>query len=149
MWLGTRNDVTLRRVGQQAQKFLGIQPNRLGEMFELVREQLPVAEELFQMELYDAAQLQDITDAARETLMVHNLRQIDMNKDLEKTKQQLEEENSELKTENVRDPLTNAHNRRYFEESQEVMGWIVLGAFGLALAAYLWRVLTWKPRSER
>ena len=38
---------------------------------------------------------------------------------------------------------------RYFEESQEVMGWIVLGAFGLALAAYLWRVLTWKPRSER
>ena len=43
------------------------------------------------MELYDAAQLQDITDAARETLMVHNLRQIDMNKDLEKSKHRCSE----------------------------------------------------------
>lgn len=109
VWLGTRNEVTLRRVGQQSHKYLGIQPHRLGEMFDLVREQLPVAEELFQMELYDASQLQDITDAARETLMVHNLI-------LAKSKTQLEEENSELKTENVRDPLTNAHNRRHFEE---------------------------------
>ena len=38
---------------------------------------------------------------------------------------------------------------RYFEESQEVLSWIVLGAFGLALGAYLWRVFTWKPRAER
>jgi diguanylate cyclase (GGDEF)-like protein len=117
VWLGARNEMTLRRVGQQAQKFLGIQPHRLGEMFDMVREQLPVAEELFQMELYDADQLQDITEAARETLMVHNLRQIADNNQLEKSKRQLEEENSELKTENVRDALTNAHNRRFFEDS--------------------------------
>jgi membrane protein DedA with SNARE-associated domain len=38
---------------------------------------------------------------------------------------------------------------RYFEESQDVLSWIVLGAFGLALGAYLWRVFTWKPRAER
>jgi membrane protein DedA with SNARE-associated domain len=38
---------------------------------------------------------------------------------------------------------------RYFEESQDVLAWIVLGAFGLALLAYLWRVFTWKPRAER
>jgi diguanylate cyclase (GGDEF)-like protein len=117
VWLGARNDVTLRRVGQQAHKYLGIQPHRLGEMFDLVREQLPVAEELFQMELYDSSQLQDITDAARETLMVRNLHQINEAQDLQKRTSRLEEENSELKTENIRDPLTNAHNRRYFEES--------------------------------
>jgi hypothetical protein len=29
------------------------------------------------------------------------------------------------------------------------MAWIVLGALGLAIAAYLWRVFTWKPRAER
>ncbi len=115
VWLGARNDQTLWRVGQQAHKYLGIQPNRLGELFDHVREQLPVAEELFQMDLYDAGQLQDITDAAKETLMVHNLRQIGKREDLEESKKQLEEENSELKVENVRDPLTNAHNRRYFE----------------------------------
>ncbi len=117
VWLGARNEVALRRVGQQAHKFLGIQPHRLGEMFDLVREQLPVAEELFQMELYDAAQLQDITEAARETLMVRNLHQINEAQDLQRRTSKLEEENSELKTENVRDPLTNTHNRRFFEES--------------------------------
>ena len=117
VWLGARNETSLRRMGQQAQKYLGIQPHRLGEMFDLIKEQLPVAEELFQMELYDAGQLQDISEAARETLMVRNLHQIGKNEGLEQTKKQLEEENSELKVENIRDPLTNAHNRRYFEES--------------------------------
>jgi membrane protein DedA with SNARE-associated domain len=38
---------------------------------------------------------------------------------------------------------------QYLERSQDMMGWIVLGALGLAIAAYLWRVLTWKPRAER
>jgi diguanylate cyclase (GGDEF)-like protein len=117
VWLGSRNDPVLRRVGQQAHKYLGIQPNRLGELFDHVREQLPVAEELFQMDLYDAGRLQDITDAAKETLMVQNLRQIGHREDLEESKKMLEEETIELKVENVRDPLTNAHNRRYFEQS--------------------------------
>lgn len=38
---------------------------------------------------------------------------------------------------------------RYLEQSQDLMAWIVLGALGLAIAAYLWRVFTWKPRAER
>ena len=38
---------------------------------------------------------------------------------------------------------------QYLEQSQEVMGWIVLGGLGLAIGAYLWRVFTWKPRAER
>ncbi|MBO9519500.1 MAG: DedA family protein [Porphyrobacter sp.] len=38
---------------------------------------------------------------------------------------------------------------RYFEESQDVLAWIVIGAFGLAIVAYFWRVFTWKPRAER
>jgi diguanylate cyclase (GGDEF)-like protein len=104
-------------MGQQAQKYLGITSQRLGEMFDVIKEQLPVAEELFQMELYDAGQLQDISEAARETLMVRNLHQIGKNENLEQKRKELEEENSELKVENIRDPLTNAHNRRYFEES--------------------------------
>ncbi len=39
--------------------------------------------------------------------------------------------------------------RPLFRGSQGVMAWIVLGALGLALLAYVWRVFTWKPRSER
>ena len=49
--------------------------------------------------------------------MVRNLHQINEAQDMKKRQSKLEEENSELKTENVRDPLTNAHNRRFFEES--------------------------------
>ena len=37
----------------------------------------------------------------------------------------------------------------WLEESQDVLGWVILGTFGLALLGYLWRVLTWKPRAER
>jgi membrane protein DedA with SNARE-associated domain len=35
---------------------------------------------------------------------------------------------------------------RYLKEYEAVMGWAVLGIIGLALAGYIWRVLTWKPR---
>lgn len=38
---------------------------------------------------------------------------------------------------------------RYFQDSQDVMAWIILGAMGLAVVGYVWRVLTWTPRSER
>lgn len=35
-----------------------------------------------------------------------------------------------------------------FEESQDVLSWIIVGGIALGLLAYLWRVLTWKPRGE-
>jgi membrane protein DedA with SNARE-associated domain len=38
---------------------------------------------------------------------------------------------------------------RYLETSQDVLGWIVVGTLVLALVAYVWRALTWKPRAER
>lgn len=117
VWLGSHDPVALRRIGQQVQQKLGIAPSRLGEMFDTIREHLPVAEELFQMELYDQAQLQDITETARETLVVRNLHQIHESQDLQRRSSRLEEENNALKTENNLDVLTKACNRRYFEES--------------------------------
>jgi len=37
----------------------------------------------------------------------------------------------------------------WLEESQHILGWIILGFIGLALVGYLWRVVTWKPRHKR
>lgn len=37
----------------------------------------------------------------------------------------------------------------WLEESQHILGWIILGFIGLALIGYLWRVVTWKPRHKR
>lgn len=35
----------------------------------------------------------------------------------------------------------------YLAETKEWLGWIILGSLVLVIGAYLWRVLTWKPRS--
>lgn len=37
---------------------------------------------------------------------------------------------------------------RYLEEAQDWLNWIVIGTIALALLAYLWRVVTWKPRAR-
>lgn len=37
----------------------------------------------------------------------------------------------------------------WLEESQQILGWLILGFIGLALIGYLWRVVTWKPRDKR
>lgn len=38
---------------------------------------------------------------------------------------------------------------QWLERSQDVLGWGIIGLTCLAIAAYLWRVVTWKPRSDR
>ncbi len=38
---------------------------------------------------------------------------------------------------------------RWLERSQDVLGWGIIALTALAIAAYLWRVVTWKPRSGR
>jgi membrane protein DedA with SNARE-associated domain len=37
---------------------------------------------------------------------------------------------------------------RYLKEYEAVMGWVIGGLVALAVVAYVWRVLTWKPRSR-
>ncbi|MEO5586943.1 MAG: DedA family protein [Novosphingobium sp.] len=34
----------------------------------------------------------------------------------------------------------------YLAETQQWLGWIILGSLALVIGAYVWRVLTWKPR---
>ncbi|HEY0958334.1 MAG TPA: DedA family protein [Novosphingobium sp.] len=36
----------------------------------------------------------------------------------------------------------------YFAEAQEWLNWIIIGSIALGVVAYLWRVVTWKPRSR-
>ncbi|NIJ60887.1 DedA family protein [Qipengyuania flava] len=37
----------------------------------------------------------------------------------------------------------------WLADSQEVLGWLILGSLGVGLLIYIWRVITWKPRAER
>lgn len=37
----------------------------------------------------------------------------------------------------------------WLEDSQHIIGWIIIGMIVLTIMAYLWRVMTWVPRAER
>ncbi|HEU4821375.1 MAG TPA: DedA family protein [Qipengyuania sp.] len=37
----------------------------------------------------------------------------------------------------------------WLAESQEILGWIILGIVVAAIAGYIWRVSRWKPRAQR
>ncbi|MXP14075.1 DedA family protein [Altererythrobacter confluentis] len=37
----------------------------------------------------------------------------------------------------------------YLDGAQNMLGWIVAGFVGVGLAAYVWRLVTWKPRAQR
>jgi len=37
---------------------------------------------------------------------------------------------------------------RYLEETQDWLNWIVIGSVALGVVAYIWRVVTWKPRER-
>ncbi|MFN6934852.1 MAG: DedA family protein [Tsuneonella sp.] len=38
---------------------------------------------------------------------------------------------------------------RWLDEYEGVMGWVIIGVIAVALAGYIWRVATWKPRHMR
>ncbi len=117
VWLSDGNEVALQRAAVSVEKYLGIIPNRLAEMFELIREQLPVAEDLFEMDLFEEGQLTDITDAAREILMIRNLHALSDAFELQKKASVLQTENLVLRQETTLDGLTGVGNRRFFEDS--------------------------------
>ncbi len=110
IWLTKKNEMSIRRAGLDAHRHLGILPNRLAELFATIREQLPVAEDIFEMTLFEPDHLQDITDTAREILMIRNLHALSENENLR-------DEKAELKEEASRDGLTGVYNRRYFEDA--------------------------------
>lgn len=116
-WMGQRDEVAIRRAGLEAHRNLGILPNRLAELFDIIGEQLPVAENIFEMDLFNGDHLQDITDKAREILMIRKLHTISENRILKELKNELEADREELQEEASRDALTNVCNRRYFEEA--------------------------------
>lgn len=119
VWLSDRSETAIRRVRDQVQRQLAINPNRMIELFDMIGKQIPVAEDLFDTDMMPPDQIQEILDSAREVLVVRNLYEIDRSKDLEHQKTRLKEENSALRMENERDALTGAYNRRAFEDAIE------------------------------
>ena len=117
LWLARDSGSALETVGAQVQRHLGIGQARLAELFAVVGEQLPVAEGVFEMALFDATQTADVLETAKEILVVRNMRALAEVQHLMVRQRSLEEENTELKQESSRDALTGVYNRRHFEEA--------------------------------
>jgi len=116
VWLAGGDEKSIKRAGGLADKYLGILPNRMAELFETIQEQLPVAEDIFEMELFETDQLQNITDSAREILMIRNLHVLSEAAGLKKQTSMLQDENSALKDKTNKDALTGISNRRFFSD---------------------------------
>ena len=130
VWLSDADAAAIKRVGKDAHRHMGLLPNRLAELFEQVRAQAPAAEGIFEMDLFEIEQLQEISDTAREILTIRNLHAIQEKDSLKEHASKLEDENEELKHESSRDALTGVFNRRAFEafltkefESAKSHGW--------------------------
>ena len=68
--LGNPSPHAIRVLGQDIHRHLGIPPNRLAELFDTIGEQIPVAESIFEMDLFDGAHLQDVSAMAGEILTI-------------------------------------------------------------------------------
>jgi len=119
VWLQRDNEAALRSIGGKVQQYLGIGQARLAELFATIGDQLPVAESVFDMRLFDAAQTAAILETANTILAERSMQALAEVHDLRLRQRSLEVENVELKQESCRDPLTGAYNRRHFEDALE------------------------------
>lgn len=116
-WIEGVSDRGMKRIGDLTRSTLDIKTARLGELFEVISDQIPVAEDLFEMRLFDPSRTADILERAREVLMVRNLQVISEVAELRHTAESLENQNQELREEGRRDTLTGLFNRAYLEEA--------------------------------
>jgi diguanylate cyclase (GGDEF)-like protein len=115
--LTDHNETGIRRVGDNVLKHLNIARNRLYELFDTIREQIPVVESLFETPVMPDEQLREIMDTAKEALVIRNLYEIDKNKNLEVEKEKAEQKRAEAEAKSETDPLTGVCNRRAFERA--------------------------------
>lgn len=116
-WLGNADSRAIRKLAGKVRELVGVEENKLGELFESISTQLPVTEEVFQMKLFDHESSAQVFERAREVLIVRNLQFISEVDELRQSKETLESQNRELQEEGRRDALTDAFNRSHLEEA--------------------------------
>jgi diguanylate cyclase (GGDEF)-like protein len=96
---------------------LDIQPERLADLYDMLLEQIPEAESVFEMDLMTEEEIQALMETAHETLLIRNLNVFSQAAELVERAETLQNENQKLKKANRLDELTGAFNRRHFEDT--------------------------------
>jgi diguanylate cyclase (GGDEF)-like protein len=111
--LSSPNEDAIRQVGRLTHRHFGILPNRLAELLDTVLQQAPVAENIFEMEVFTAGPLQKMSDTAREVLVIPNLHTLQSGTGIAHDKS--DAENAVFKFESDKDETTGVYSRRDFE----------------------------------
>lgn len=107
----------LAETGQLVARHLEIEPEELADMYDMLLEQVPEAESVFEMDLMTGDEIESLTETARETLLIRNLNVFSQAAELVERAESLQNENRELKVANRVDELTGVFNRRHFEDA--------------------------------
>jgi diguanylate cyclase (GGDEF)-like protein len=113
VFLSSPDDDAIRQVGRLAHRHFGILPNRLAELLDTVQQQAPVAESIFEMQVFSAGSLQQMTDTAREILVVPNLHKLQTGKQL--SHETSNAEDGVFNFEFDKDDATGVYSRQGFE----------------------------------
>ncbi len=107
----------MAKAGKLVAENLNIGPERLAELYDMLMEQIPEAESVFELDLMDEEEIQGLMETAHETLLIRNLNVFSQAAELVERAESLQSENKALKEANRVDELTSAYNRRHFEDA--------------------------------
>ena len=108
---------TMPVVAQLAKQHLDIDPDKLAQLYDLLLEQIPEAESVFELNLMQEEEIQALMETAHETLLIRNLNVFSQAAELVERAESLQHENQALKQANRADELTGVYNRRHFEDA--------------------------------
>lgn len=118
VYLNPTGERQFKELATAALKLLGINKNQLTDLMEVMSEQIPTIETVFETKLIDSSS-ETILEEAREVLMLRSLRTLQTVDDLNDKAAHLELRTKELEESSQRDALTGLYNRGYLDEFLE------------------------------
>ena len=116
MLLGDRTSLKLSELSVNAESWLGISFDSLGEAMGKIAAQLPETERLFDVTLLDHDSCAAILEQARELLLIRNLQNIQQVGALQRMTEHFEARTAELEDKHRRDALTGVFNRGHLDQ---------------------------------
>lgn len=114
-YLNPKGERHFKELATGALKLLGISKNQLADLMEVMNEQIPTIETVFETKLIDNSS-ETILEEAREVLMLRSLRTLQVVDDLHDKAAHLETRTKELEESSQRDALTGLYNRGHLDE---------------------------------
>lgn len=113
VWLHDDLDLAMHRAAQAALEWLGMDNDAFLAIVADIGKELPEMESLFEIDLIDDRQIQNIQEQGQELLLIHNLQALQQAVDIQHEMQSLQSQARTLEEENRRDSLTGLYNRAH------------------------------------